>query len=269
MQKRRSAFTLVELLVVIGIIAVLVALLLPALNKARASANSIACSSNLRQLGIAVMMYRQTYNDWLPAFGSDTGDVNFSSQYWQQNLAPLIGQTWSWTDVSQQPPVYRCPAQSDFNPTFMVSYAMQQMSSTPDLQSTSPVQPWAHWPQTYNYCYAKGRWFNNNTFWIFADAGTNWPWGIDTDFANCAEFRHGAGANTALIRSLGSTPIPYNAQAFACALNRVFLDGHVDSATYGDFIRGYNTNNPVGWITAENWARCSGHQGQGVVITNP
>ena len=88
--KSRLAFTLVELLVVIGIIAVLISILLPAMGKAREQAKTVQCLSNLRQLGTGIQMYISEQRYMLPA------------GYFNDGATPTNRETWATILVNQK-----------------------------------------------------------------------------------------------------------------------------------------------------------------------
>ena len=109
-KQRRSFFTLIELLVVIAIIAILAAMLLPALARARDVAKSIKCTGNVKQLATSLLMYVDTYDGYMPCV--------YLGRY---NASDTAVNTWFawllWQDKTMTINVLKCPSEKHWGHT--------------------------------------------------------------------------------------------------------------------------------------------------------
>jgi len=138
---RRDAFTLIELLVVVAIISILAAILLPTLNKARDAGKRAACVSNLRQIGVALIMYASDNSSQAPPGETYTAHYGTSSQPFSTAFGRLIGTYLPAPASCKGTSVWRCPAQTDTTWLNETPWAWNTNSDT------------SRWRGTYSYAF--------------------------------------------------------------------------------------------------------------------
>ena len=268
--KSRNAFTLIELLVVIAIIGVLIALLLPAVQKVREAANRTSCKNNLKQLGLALHNYESAAKRFPPAFrGNDGASPAFAGLpayffSWSAfaQLNPYLEQTNIYNAMDLTQPIYLPP---NFNISPTNQFAVQQIvpiflcpSDRKEPVSVAYGEP-VIGPTNYAVCIGTGTTNGGPPF------GS--PWGSDGMFrakqpTKIADVKDGLSHTAAISESLlgdgpenafGAIPedpqVVYAYTGFGTPLN----DANCASANL------WNVENRRGFMWASGEIRCASY----------
>lgn len=152
-QGRMNGFTLIELLVVIAIIAILAAILFPVFAQAKEKARQATCASNEKQIGLAMMMYIQDYDETFPesVFAADPtqpyyGGSNWSSSpCWDTVIAPYIKngvagtQTQDWNNIGHGGHIFVCPSDAQDRQSWMPDSIERKTYSTASSWGGGPT----------------------------------------------------------------------------------------------------------------------------------